>query len=89
MSFNYFRNSLNNGAPFSGHSFLTLNDELLELYSKCASSKEILEVQQKYLEDTEKTREENRNSRDDFWPTSSESESESDEEEAHTSNAKT
>jgi hypothetical protein len=49
------------------------------LYSKCQSSKEILEVQQKYLEDTEKTREENRN-KDDFWPTSSESETESEEE---------
>jgi hypothetical protein len=68
-----------NSFPFPGHSFLELNEELLELYSKCESAKEILEVQQKYLEDTEKTREENRN-KDDFWPTSSESESESEEE---------
>lgn len=54
-----------------GNSFLQLNDELLELYSKCKSSKEILEVQQKYLEDTEKERK-NRNC-DDMWPTSSSS----------------
>lgn len=52
-----------------GHSFLELNTELLELYSKCGSSKEILEVQQKYLEDGEKER--NNKNTDDMWPTSS------------------
>lgn len=57
-----------------GHSFLELNEELLELYSKCKSSEEILEVQQKYLDDNEKERQ-NKNL-DDMWPTSSESESE-------------
>jgi pre-rRNA-processing protein TSR3 len=54
-----------------GHSFIELNDELLELYSKCKDSKEILEVQQKYLDDTEKARD-NKNC-DDMWPTSSSS----------------
>ena len=61
-----------------GHSFLELNEELLELYSNCKSSEEILEVQQKYLDDSEKERQ-NKN-HDDMWPTSS-SESESEEEE--------
>lgn len=59
-----------------GHSFLELNDELLDLYSKCHSSKEILEVQQKYLEENEKKRDDK--NRDDMWPTSSESESDDD-----------
>lgn len=57
-----------------GHSFLELNEEILELYSQCKSSEEILEVQKKYLEDCEKERE-NKNV-DDMWPTTSESESE-------------
>uniref|UniRef100_A0A182Q9H2 18S rRNA aminocarboxypropyltransferase n=1 Tax=Anopheles farauti TaxID=69004 RepID=A0A182Q9H2_9DIPT len=34
-----------------GHSFVELNRELLDAYAGCANSKEILEVQQKYLED--------------------------------------
>lgn len=61
-----------------GHSFLELNEELLQLYAGCSSSKEILEVQKKYLDDTAKERA-NKNL-DDMWPTSS-SESESDEDE--------
>lgn len=61
-----------------GHSFLELNDELLELYANCKSSQQILEVQEKYLEDNQKERE-NKN-HDDMWPTSS-SESETDEDE--------
>ncbi|KAG5675106.1 hypothetical protein PVAND_005035 [Polypedilum vanderplanki] len=56
-----------------GHSFLELNDELLELYSKCNSSQEVLDVQQKYLTESE----EKRKNRDDMWPTSSSSEDES------------
>jgi pre-rRNA-processing protein TSR3 len=67
-----------------GHSFLELNDDLLELYSNCKSSQEILEVQKKYLEDNDKARLE-KNDRD-MWPTSSESES--DESEASTSSNK-
>jgi len=50
---------------------------LLELYANCKTPQEILEVQQKYIEDAEKERQ-NRNL-DEFWPTSS-SESESEEE---------
>lgn len=53
-----------------GHSFLKLNNELLERYSACSSSKEILEVQEKYLEEA---RAEKDNRKDDFFPTSSES----------------
>lgn len=64
-----------------GHSFLELNEELLELYSNCKSSKEILEVQQQYLERTEKEREDNRN-KDDMWPTSSSSSETESEDEA-------
>ena len=61
-----------------GHSFLELNEEILELYSNCKnSSEEVLEVQRKFLEDSEKERE-NKNY-DDMWPTSSESEAESEE----------
>lgn len=63
-----------------GHSFLELNEELLALYANCKSSAEILEVQQKYLDDSEKERANRRNA-DDMWPTSS-SESESEEDES-------
>lgn len=66
-----------------GHSFLELNDELLELYANCKSSQEILDAQKKYLEDSEQARLD-RDDRD-MWPTSSESETESDEEEKPTS----
>lgn len=55
-----------------GHSFLSLNEELLELYGKCQSSQEILDVQKKYLEDNDKARLE-KDDRD-MWPTTSESE---------------
>lgn len=54
-----------------GHSFLELNNELLEKYSACSSSKEILQVQDEYLRDAQA---EKANRRDDFFPpTSSES----------------
>uniref|UniRef100_A0A182MS08 18S rRNA aminocarboxypropyltransferase n=1 Tax=Anopheles culicifacies TaxID=139723 RepID=A0A182MS08_9DIPT len=33
-----------------GHSFVELNQELLDAYANCANSKEILEVQKQYLE---------------------------------------
>jgi pre-rRNA-processing protein TSR3 len=66
-----------------GHSFLELNDELLELYANCKSSQEILDAQKKYLVDSEQARLE-KDDRD-MWPTSSESESESDEDEKPTS----
>lgn len=34
-----------------GHAFLELNADLLDLYSKCKDSKEVLEVQNQYLAD--------------------------------------
>jgi pre-rRNA-processing protein TSR3 len=60
-----------------GHSFIKLNEELLEAYAKCANSKEILEVQNAYLEKVQKEKDE-RNFQPD-WPSSSSS-SEEDEE---------
>jgi len=53
-----------------GHSFLKLNDELLELYSKCDSSQDVLDVQKKYLEESDEKRKE---ARDNMWPSSSDS----------------
>lgn len=40
-----------------GHAFVELNQELLDGYAGCANSKEILEVQQKYLENASSDRE--------------------------------
>lgn len=62
-----------------GHSFLELNEELLARYQECKSSEEVLEVQKKYLAESqeEKLRDRER----DMWPTSSESSSEYEEEE--------
>jgi pre-rRNA-processing protein TSR3 len=60
-----------------GFSFLELNQELLDRYSMCKSSKEVLEVQAQYLEETKKESEERRNQN--MWP-SSESSSCTDEE---------
>ena len=60
-----------------GHAFIELNSELLEEYSKCQTSKEVLEVQDKVLA---KMAEEDRAKRDDeidLPPSQSESESES------------
>lgn len=59
-----------------GHSFLELNQELLSRYQECKSSEEILEVQQKYLTESQ----EKKNDDTDMWPSSSSSESEYDEE---------
>lgn len=44
-----------------GHAFLELNNELLERYSSCASSKEILQVQDDYLEKAQAERNDRRN----------------------------
>lgn len=61
-----------------GHSFLELNNELLQRYSACASSKEVLEVQDAYLKEAHAEKL-NRKNEPDFPPTSSsESEEESD-----------
>lgn len=61
-----------------GHSFLELNDELLTRYKACKSSQEILEVQQKYLD--EAAEEKTKDDRDMWPPTSSSSSSESEDE---------
>lgn len=52
-----------------GHSFLELNDEALELYSKCTDSHSVIEAQEKFLDDA-------RNEKDTrpMWPPSEESE---------------
>lgn len=60
-----------------GHSFLELNHELLEKYSSCASSKEILEVQEAYLLEIQSEKNKNR---DEFFPTSSSEDSDDDKE---------
>lgn len=61
-----------------GHSFLKLNDELLEKYSSCTSSKEILEAQDEYLRNAQA---EKANRRDDIdYPSSSDSSSEGEDE---------
>ena len=60
-----------------GHAFIELNSELLEEYSKCQTSKEVLEVQDKVLA---KMAEEDRAAKRDeidLPPSQSESESES------------
>lgn len=57
-----------------GHSFLKLNDELLEKYSNCKNSKEILEAQKQYLEQIEKEHRDRQN--ENIWPSSSSSDSE-------------
>ena len=36
-----------------GHSFLSLNEELLTSYSECSTSKDVLEVQDNYLKKIE------------------------------------
>lgn len=64
-----------------GHAFLELNEELLDRYSKCKDSKDVLEVQNKYLEEAA---EDKMKPRDLDWPSSSSEEEEeaSEEEEA-------
>lgn len=54
-----------------GNSFLDLNDELLEKYSNCKSSKEILETQNQYLQQIKEEQEQRRN--ENVWPSSSSS----------------
>lgn len=62
-----------------GHSFLELNDELLQRYSQCKSSEEIIETQEKYLEEA-RNEKINRRKEIDF-PSSSSSESSDEEKE--------
>nr|XP_029727337.1 ribosome biogenesis protein TSR3 homolog [Aedes albopictus] len=61
-----------------GHSFVELNQELLDSYAACGSSKEILEVQNKYLE---KAQEEQNNRKYELDLPPSESEEDDDEDE--------
>ncbi|XP_055382994.1 18S rRNA aminocarboxypropyltransferase [Condylostylus longicornis] len=51
-----------------GHSFLELNESLLDKYASCKDSKEILEVQDKYLKEAEEERQMERKI---DWPSSS------------------
>ncbi|RZF32732.1 hypothetical protein LSTR_LSTR005925 [Laodelphax striatellus] len=59
-----------------GKSFITLNKELLDKYSECKDGAEVIVVQNKYLEEAEKERIQNRE-KDMYPPTESSSESES------------
>lgn len=53
-----------------GHSFIELNNELLETYSACQNSKEILAAQDNYLLKV-RAEKANRHNEPDFPPTSS------------------
>lgn len=56
-----------------GHSFIKLNFELLEKYSACKCSSEIIQVQNEYIESSKEEKLKNSNCGID-WPSSSESE---------------
>lgn len=43
-----------------GHSFIELNEEILEMYADCTDSKSVVEVQNKYIEDEQKKQADNR-----------------------------
>ncbi|KAL3283473.1 hypothetical protein HHI36_006614 [Cryptolaemus montrouzieri] len=55
-----------------GHSFLDLNEELLNLYASCTNSASVVEAQNKYLEDAEKEQQ-TRRDMPDYPPSESES----------------
>ncbi|KAJ8970210.1 hypothetical protein NQ314_001357 [Rhamnusium bicolor] len=57
-----------------GHSFITLNKELLDLYANCSDSQSVVAEQNKYIEEAQKKQCSNRNACPDF-PSSSESDS--------------
>ncbi|KAF7284967.1 18S rRNA aminocarboxypropyltransferase [Rhynchophorus ferrugineus] len=56
-----------------GHSFLELNDELLEIYSNCSDSQSVVLEQTKYIEREQQLQKERQKARD--FPSSSDSES--------------
>ncbi|GIY11390.1 18S rRNA aminocarboxypropyltransferase [Caerostris darwini] len=60
-----------------GHTFLSVNDELLSSYSSCSSSEEVLAVQSKYLKELEEERNAEKGEID--WPSSGESSEEEEE----------
>lgn len=55
-----------------GHTFIELNEELLEAYANCTNREEILTIQNQWIEKSQKEREETRKEGI-KWPTSSES----------------
>lgn len=61
-----------------GHAFIELNDELLERYSQCKDSKDVLEVQNLYLAEAQS---EKMKQRETDWPSSSSSSADEEEEE--------
>lgn len=62
-----------------GHSFLKLNNELLEKYAACTTSKEILQAQDDYLREAQAEKDKRRTEVD--FPSSSSESSESENEE--------
>uniref|UniRef100_A0A182SQJ9 16S/18S rRNA aminocarboxypropyltransferase Tsr3 C-terminal domain-containing protein n=1 Tax=Anopheles maculatus TaxID=74869 RepID=A0A182SQJ9_9DIPT len=68
-----------------GHSFVELNQELLDAYAGCANSKEILEVQKQYLETAKDELQADRS----FPSTESEQEDDDDDEDESEDEAKT
>lgn len=61
-----------------GHAFLELNNELLERYSSCASSKEILEVQEDFLQKARTEKNDRRNQCDSLIPSDTSDDEEDD-----------
>ncbi|ERL85390.1 18S rRNA aminocarboxypropyltransferase [Dendroctonus ponderosae] len=61
-----------------GHSFLELNEELLEIYSQCTDSQSVVQEQTRYIENEQKLQKDRQACRD--FPPSSSSESSSDDE---------
>lgn len=59
-----------------GHAFIELNDELLDRYSQCKDSKEVLEAQNQYLAEAQADKMKPNNV---DWPSTEESEEEEDE----------
>ncbi|KAG5887421.1 hypothetical protein JTB14_024620 [Gonioctena quinquepunctata] len=55
-----------------GHSFIELNEELLEKYSQCTDSKSVVETQNKFLQEEQTKQENQRRAQPDF-PSSSDS----------------
>lgn len=61
-----------------GHAFIELNDELLERYSQCKDSKDVLEVQNLYLAEAQS---EKMKQRETDWPSTSSSSADEEKEE--------
>ncbi|XP_055856684.1 18S rRNA aminocarboxypropyltransferase [Episyrphus balteatus] len=61
-----------------GHSFIELNETLLDKYAECKSSEEVLKVQNEYIEQEQKLRDQPKDYKE-FFPSSSSSSSDDDE----------